>query len=37
VRAVAAAGAGSGVAEKLRLAEYSDNFSFAMQNSRVEF
>jgi uncharacterized protein YecE (DUF72 family) len=33
LRAAAAAGAGSGVAEKLRLAEYSVSFSFAMRNS----
>jgi uncharacterized protein YecE (DUF72 family) len=34
LRASGAAGAGSGVAEKLRLAEYSVSFSFAMQNSK---
>ena len=34
MRACATAGAGSGVAEKLRLAEYSVSFSFAMQNSK---
>jgi uncharacterized protein YecE (DUF72 family) len=33
-RASPAAGAGSGVAWKLRLAEYSVSFSFAMQNSK---
>src|SRR5688572_12645448 len=34
LRASADAGAGSGVAEKLRFAEYSLSFSFAMQNSK---
>jgi uncharacterized protein YecE (DUF72 family) len=34
VRACATPGAGSGVAEKLRLAEYSPSFSFAMPNSK---
>jgi uncharacterized protein YecE (DUF72 family) len=34
LRAAATAGAGSGVAWKLRLAEYSVSFSFAMQNSK---
>src|ERR687896_251716 len=34
VRASAGAGPGSGLAEKLRLAEYSPRFSFAMPNSK---
>lgn len=33
-RAATGAGAGSGVAEKLRLVEYSVSFSFAMRNSK---
>src|SRR5687767_235329 len=34
LRAAGTAGPGSGVAEKLRLAEYSVSLSFAMQNSK---
>jgi uncharacterized protein YecE (DUF72 family) len=34
LRSSSAAGAGSGLAEKLRLAEYSPSFSFAMINSK---